>query len=201
MTFYELDMLHQVGLGAATFEAVGEVERAEPPHCEVCGWRLGLLRRLPPYDYKMTSKHVADLVTDGGVFAVSPQFEEQFVSAGLKGLEFSQSPVHLTNSSAVIYIAQPAYTYTLIDTEASGAVVREFVGCKACGSAAYNKIDRIVIREDTWTGEDVFTLSSLKGVVLVTQRFVDFVNANQFSGFSFKHQDDFHFDYTSVFER
>jgi hypothetical protein len=95
-------------------------------------------------------------------------------------------------------MAYPAYTYTLIDTEASGAVVRKLVGCAKCGAAAYLKIDRIVIREETWSGEDVFSLSSLSGVVLVTQRFVDFVGKHQFKGFSFVHQDDYHYDYSNI---
>jgi hypothetical protein len=129
---------------------VGHVERVEPPHFETCGWRLGLLKRIPPYKYRMTSKHVTDIVTDGLVFAVSPRFKELCPIAGLTGPEFSQAPITLTNSSAELYKADPAYTCTLIDTEASGAIAQKFVGCAACGSAAYNKVDRIVIREDTW---------------------------------------------------
>ena len=201
MKFFELDTLHQVGMGACSFEPVAKIKRLDPPLCDVCGAKLGPLRRIPPYTYKMTSKHVADVVTDGGVFAVSPRFIECFSSSGLTGLEFSKDAITITNSSATFYMAHPPYTYTLIDTEASGAVLRTLVGCAKCGVAAYYKIDRIVIREDTWPNADVFMLSGLMGVVLVTERLVDFVHANQLTGFSFLNQDSYHYDYTSVFER
>jgi uncharacterized protein DUF1629 len=200
MVFYELAMLHQVGLGACSMDPVGKITRIESPRCDVCGERLGLLRRIPPYKYKLVSGPSADVITDGGVFAVSPRFKAFFLSSDLKGLEYSEDPINLMKTSATYFMAHPAYTQTLIDTEASGAVIQRRVGCDKCGAAGYHKIDRIVIREDTWAGEDVFTLSSLSGVVLTTQRFVDFVNTNQFTGFSFLHQDEYHYDYSSVSE-
>lgn len=198
MTFFELNLLNRGESDASYLDAAGEISRAEPPSCPDCGLRLGRLKRIPPFKYKVIGKNLCDLISEGGSFAVSPRFKDAFIGSPLRGLEFWDEPLKLTNSKAVYYMAQPAYTRTLIDVEASGAVIRKMLGCDRCGVASYKKIDRIVVKEESWQGEDVFFLSSLSGPVLVTQHFVDFVEANGFTNFSFIHQDDYHYDYSHI---
>jgi hypothetical protein len=200
MTFFELNFLNLAQSEASYLEVVGNISRANAPSCADCGVPLGRFKRIPPFKYKVVRRNLCDLISEGGAFAVSPRFMDAFVESPLRGLEFWDEPIELTNSDAIYYMAQPAYTRTLIDVEASGAVISKVHGCDKCGKASYKKTDRIVIREESWEGEDVFFLSSLSGPVLVTQAFVDFVDVNRFSNFSYIHQDDYHFDDSYVYD-
>ena len=62
---------------------------------------------------------------------------------------------------------------------------------RSAGFLPSRKIDRIVVNEKTWQGQDIFKCGNLFSVVLVTQRFVDFVSENRFTNFRFIHQSDY----------
>jgi hypothetical protein len=119
-----------------------------------------------------------------------------YAASELTGLTFSESPIELNGGSSEYFLAFPACTYTHLDEAASGAVVEKVVGCNKCRVLATRKVDRIVIKEETWEGQDVFLFGGIGGVILVTQRFVDFVHDNGFTNFQFIDQDDYHFDNT-----
>ena len=89
----------------------------------------------------------------------------------------------------------PVSTRTLLDEAASGIVIGNVGGCDKCRAMSINKIDRVVLRERSWRGQDIFYLGSLRGIILVTHRFVDFVETNQFKNFQFVDQEDIHWDY------
>lgn len=177
------------------FELIGKPERTEPPKCEVCGARLASLRRLPPHRYRLKyGDHPGDLLTDGMVIAVSSRFVESFRASDLSGLEFSDAAIELADTELAYFMAFPTCTYTLLDESASGVVVDEVVGCDRCRVISIKKMDRIVLREETWTGEDVFKTGNLFGEILTSQRFVDFVRSNEFTNFQFIDQQEYHWD-------
>jgi hypothetical protein len=91
----------------------------------------------------------------------------------------------------VYFVVEPACVCVRMDEESSGLVVDELVGCDQCRVARRKKVDKIRVDEDTWGGEDIFRPSGLFGVVLVTERFVEFVRQNGFTNFDFIHQDDY----------
>ena len=68
-------------------------------------------------------------------------------------------------------------------------------GCENCRVMALHAIKRIVIREETWSGWDVFTCGNLFSEILVSERFVNLIADFDLEGFSFIPQDQFQFDY------
>jgi hypothetical protein len=179
----------------AEMELIGKPERAEPPTCNVCGARLCNLLRLPPHRYRLKHGTPGDLLTDGLFAAMSLNFVESYRQSNLKGLEFSESPLEIVNSDLTFFMASPCCTYTHLDETASGVVINSFRGCDKCRAMSMKRIERLVINEATWTGEDVFMTGNLFGSILASQRFVDFVETNNFSNFQFIAQKDYHFDF------
>jgi hypothetical protein len=170
---------------------------SDPPRCMFCGTTLAPLVPLPPYRYRFIRRDgPGDLLTNRLDFAVSQRFAKAFDQSALSGLRFSDAPLELLGSDLEYYMAFPECTLTLLDEEGSGVVVEDVRGCEKCRVIAIKKIERIVIREETWEGQDVFMCGHLSSAILVTQRFVDFVAEHQFTNFHFVHQSEFHFDYS-----
>lgn len=60
----------------------------------------------------------------------------------------------------------------------------EWTGCHVCGRQPRN-VDSwkgVVVDEDSWTGADIFQLTSLGSRFIVTEAFFDFVAAGEFRG-------------------
>lgn len=196
MTFYMLEIAISAISPFAEFAPVGKVHRTDPPRCDGCGEELGSLIRIPPHRYRLKGRNVGDLLTDGSVFAVSKRFKVAYTASSLTGLGFSDDSIELTNSDLLYYMGQPAHTRTLIDEQASGELIDTVYGCDKCRVNSRMKLERIVIKQDTWAGEDVFKLGSLLGLTLVTQRFVDFVKDHDFTNFVFIHQNEYNEDFS-----
>ncbi len=180
----------------AEFEPQTKPERTEPPRCESCGTKLSPLLRVAPHRYQVKNGKTGDLLTDGMVFAVSEQFRTKFEASELTGLSFSDEPIGLKGCDEKFYMAYPEITRTLLDEAASGVVIDDLRGCDECRVMATTKIDRVVLREDTWPGCDVFMMGNLFGVILATERFVEFVNANGFTNYQFIDQSEYHEDFS-----
>jgi len=181
------------------FRLAGKPQRSDPPRCGCCGTRLAPLLRLPPYRYRFIRRdQPGDLLTDMMVFAVSERFAEAFNRSSLSGLTFSDGCVELLGSDLKYHMAFPECTTTLLDEAASGVVVDKVRGCEKCRVIAITKLDQVVIREDTWMQQDVFMCGNLFSIVLVTQRFVDFVLKYQFTNFHFVRQSGYQIDYSMV---
>lgn len=196
MVFYVLEITYSATSKFSSIKSVGDVSFTDPPKCVDCGEALGLLVEIPPHRYRLKGRNAGDLLTDGLVCAISLPFKDAYDKSTLRGLNFSDDPIELTNSDLTYYMAQPVHTRTLIDEEASGAVVDIDDGCEKCRVTAKVKLDNITIKEESWGGEDIFYLGSLMGLILVTERFVNFVKEHEFTNFVFIHQKDYHEDYT-----
>lgn len=180
----------------AEFELLNKPERSDPPQCEDCGEKLSPLVRMPPYKYKWKKGVAGDLLTDGLVFAVSERFRISFEESELTGLTFAEEPIELKGSAANYYMAFPKATRTLLDESASRVVINNLRGCEKCRIMSLVKLERVVIREETWPGCDIFMMGNLFSEIVLTQRFVDFVTANSFTNFQFIDEDDFQIDYS-----
>ena len=179
------------------FKLANRPERSDPPKCPNCGTDLAGRIPLPPHRYRFIRRdEPGDLLTDMLDFAVSKRFARAFNESGLSGLSFSDAPVELLGSQLEYYMAFPECTLTLLDEIASGIVIKNVRGCDKCRVLSSRKVGRIVINEETWQGEDVFMCGNLFSVILVTQRFVDFVAENQFTNFYFIQQSQYHEDFT-----
>lgn len=180
----------------AEFELLNKPERSDPPRCEDCGTKLSPLVRMPPYKYKWKKGVAGDLLTDGMVFAVSERFRIHFEESELTGLTFSEEPIELKGSAANYYMAFPQVTRTLLDEAASGVVINNLRGCEKCRVMSIVKLDRVVIREETWPESDIFMMGNLFSEIVLTQRFLDFVTSSSFTNFHFTDQDDFQIEYS-----
>ena len=177
------------------FERVGPLKLVKSPRCECCGTELNNLQQLPPYHFEIVRGRPHDFLTDGMVFAVSERCVEAFRNCGLTGLDFSTEPIQLSNCRDSYFMATPVCTRTLLDEAASGVVIDRVRGCENCRVMALHAIKRIVIREETWSGWDVFTCGNLFSEILVSERFVNLIADFDLEGFSFIPQDQFQFDY------
>jgi hypothetical protein len=205
MTFFELNYLdytrtHRTGFAEFEVDPKGpEILGKEFPTCPFCGTKIGPLPWLPPHHIVVSAGTPGDLCTDGDALAFSRRFRALWIEAKLPGLHFYEQKVHtrFKGKRAVgveipeYFIGQPKFVLTRLNEVESGLVVRKRSGCDRCGVASRNGLARLRIDEATWGGDDVFSPSGLYGVVLVTERFVEFVKQNEFTNFHFTHQDDY----------
>lgn len=177
------------------FKSVGKISRELPPVCDICGDRLGPLKRIAPHRYKVCGNKLGDLLTDRSGFAFSQRFIESFLSAGLTGPCFSDF-IDLNGSSGKYSIVTPAYTYTLLDPEASGVDVEAAKGCPKCGKIYRRSMKRLRILGDTWNGEDLFYLANAPGLIVASEKFYKLVNEGGFTNFHLIPQDEFSEDFS-----
>ncbi|MBN2574705.1 MAG: hypothetical protein JXP73_09060 [Deltaproteobacteria bacterium] len=194
MEFYELKLTNEEPY--AVFLRVGEVAWApEWPVCPDCGARIGVRDWLPPHNVRIQKGRLGDLCTNLRSFFVSERARQVLERAKLVGLRFSDTPVSARRKIAPGYLVYPPHTLTLMDEEASGIVLEELVGCDTCRVAQRKRVECIRVQEATWRGEDIFKPSGLFGVILVTSRFVETVEAAALSNFHFVHQDHYRKDW------
>lgn len=170
----------------------------DSPLCPHCRAPIGGKVWRPPYHITLKGEAYGDMCRGRGQqFLVSTRFVGAWHTSGLSGLEFSNEPASLRpwrKMQAVVpeyYVALPKHVLTWLDEVASGLQVAGVVRCDACRAVQRKKIERLRIDEDTWGGEDVFYPSGLYGVLVVTERFRQFVVSNGFTNFPFTHQDDY----------
>ena len=166
-----------------------------PPVCPKCGEELAPSSDGPNAVYTIKRSLLGDMISDGISVGVTRRFADAYHSSDLVGFEIAEWPLRLRDSSRDYFLAIPAATCTLVDEMEAGVVVHELRGCDFCRVMSIDKIERLVIDETTWHGEDVFCCGNLFSEIIVTQEFVDFVALNQFTNFHFVQSDRFHFDY------
>lgn len=179
----------------AEMKLSGKPSRIEPPTCPDCGVRLSSLVRLPPHRYQLVGGTPGDFLADGMVLAFSARFVKAYRDSGLTGLDLSERAIELAATDTQYFLGYPLCTRSLLDEAASGVVIDELRGCDRCRVMSMRRIERVVIREDTWEGQDIFKSGNLFNVDLLTQRFVDFVRENEFTNFQFIDQDAFNEDF------
>jgi len=177
------------------------------PECPRCHCRIGPWEWLRPFRVKTTkSRCFGDLFTDKMVLTVSQGFREAAVAAQLKGLSFWDDHLEVYRSGSALFSQAPTYhvvhrnySFTRIDPSGSGLVVQELVGCEHCNVMTRARVERLVIDELTWNGDDIFWPTGLYGACVVTSRFVEVVAQGSFANFTFIHQDEYVEDWQQGF--
>ncbi|MCG6158345.1 imm11 family protein [Rubinisphaera margarita] len=136
--------------------------------CPTCSRPLSMLEWLPPYRVELESwgKHYGDVADIGDVLIVSERFVDVFRHHELRGLE-SIEPVDLvkvvhrrvkpTEPAPRYFKATVVRSPTMIDQRASGYVWQdESKVCPECLFDTLKRYDRLVIKEETWNGDDIF---------------------------------------------
>lgn len=173
--------------------------------CATCNRPLSMLTWLPPFRVELESwgKHYGDVVEVGDDLIVSERFMQVFRDNGLRGL-VSVEPViiikvvyrrgkpeeHLPN----YYKANVIRSSTLIDQEASGYVWEN--KAKVCPECLFDTLKRyrgLVVKEETWSGDDVFFPRGGNGPI-VSERFKSIFTENGLLGAVFVPSDEAGYD-------
>jgi hypothetical protein len=183
----------------------------EAPKCPSCGRAIGMLKWLPPYRVEMDAwgDHFGDFAFVGGCewFLVSDRFRSIYVRSGLKGLSgFDPVEVRkITRHNKKLRGNPPQYfkvdvvrSQTAVDPAASGFEWSEGTSiCPVCLFPKEGVIKRwsgIVIRPESWQGEDIFVPRG-GGELVTTSRFKDLCEANEVKNAVFLLAESYGHDY------
>jgi hypothetical protein len=161
--------------------------------CPTCNRPLSMLQWLPPYRVELESwgTHYADIVEIGNDLIVSERFMRDFVNNDLKGLPAFEpvtivKVVHRRAKPAGQlpgYIKAPVIrSTTTIDQKASGYIWEdESQVCQECLYGTLKRYRRLIVKADTWSGEDVFFPRGGHGPI-VSERFKSVFFQNDLRG-------------------
>lgn len=142
-----------------------------------------MLKWLPPYrvSIKLYAQEFGDFVFGAGGedLLVSELFADLWRHHGLNGLSgFDPVEVIKVKSRRKNPPSPPRYIRVAVgrgpaalDLKASGMEWLEPPDCMKCRSSGIVRWQRVVIENDTWTGEDIFSPRGLSGTWVVTSRF------------------------------
>jgi hypothetical protein len=197
---------------AADKEAGTEAVRSEgytpgeALRCPACGGFVSMLRWLAPHEAELETwgKSFGDLVYKGyDEILVSERFKSLYERSGLSGLS-TFDPVKivkvirrrkLIGDPPRYHRADIARSRAAIDQKSSGFVWEEPPTCPECRSGnGIKRWSRVVIEENTWSGEDVFQPRGL-AVILVTERFKEFCELNNIKNAYFVPAEEYGHDF------
>jgi len=182
------------GLQAATDSVKEEGNNnGESVRCPTCNRPLSMLKWLPPFRIELESwgKHYGDVAEIGDDVIVSERFMQIFTSSGLQGFERFE-PVTIIKvvhrrgkpkeSLPRYFKAAVIRSTTTIDQEASAYVWED--KSKVCPECLFGTLKRhqaLVIKEETWTGDDIFFPRGGNGPI-VSERFKNVFDENRLLG-------------------
>ncbi len=202
MKFWVFDPPMMVGEWA--FADVIDPVYGDAPKCPSCGDFLGMKEWLPPYRIRLvkgTKSYIpGDLISGPGTdLMASERFVAEFERAQLKGVE-RWEPVTIEGYSnywekhlkrpapaeqyKVAIFAPPTVRVRWDEMHPKADSELDWKDCDVCGRQPQN-LDfwkGVVVDEDSWTGADIFTLTNMGGLFIVTEDFVDFVAEGKFRG-------------------
>lgn len=150
--------------------------------CPKCGRFLTSLAWLPPYEVELESwgTRYGDVVDISDELIVSDRFLQTFQRSGLRGLASFEEVdvVKVVHRRKRPHQALPRYfkasvarSSTTIDQDASGYVWKDATKvCSECLFDTLKRYRRLVIKPDTWSGDDVFFPRGGNGPI-VSERF------------------------------
>jgi hypothetical protein len=186
------------------------VLRGDAPKCPKCGRFVGMLEALPPYQVHLETwgEGFGDLAFWMTDFLANQAFRDSFLESGLKGLSpFTQVSVLTHNQHGSSLGDMPRYFRTIpviggarIDFVASGVEWKddERPTCDHClqGGGAIERWQRVILDEQSWTGDDVFVPFGFPSVLLASERFHAWAEPHQFKNLLIlpaeQSQHDFH---------
>lgn len=172
--------------------------------CTACGEPLGQRPWLPPQRMAVSKGVLPDFLFGPGFdIMMSDRAIEVYQSTGLTGITQIDPPAQIIrvgrrkpadwparwpNYHNIRYLRGGAS----IDDAASHAR-RPRLECAYC-RRGIEAIDGVVIEPGSWTGADIFEAHGLAGIILVTQRFRDAVEAANLTGAEFVEAEKYSFD-------
>jgi len=175
--------------------------------CPVCGKFLSMLPLMPPVYVELEAwgTHWGDIAFGpGDQILISGKLRKLFAENGLVGFDRIE-PVNIVKvrrrkrsagDPPDYWLASIQFSHAALDDSASGLVRDEEPVCEECYiGGIIKRIDRIILRDNTWSGEDIFFARGLPGRVLVSERFKDLCEANHLANCSLTAAEVFSFDF------
>lgn len=163
-----------------------------PTICPVCQRICCPRAWLPPFRALLTNSNCGDLIL-GTPFEwlVSEKFKAVYYGSKLTGIDNFQPVDHLeikkeahSSLSLHYFVARPRISFTVLDEAASGVIWEEpLPSCNKCRLGSRASIKRVVVNESSWDASDVFMATGFYGRKLVSERFVDAIEAAKLTNF------------------
>lgn len=179
--FFELEQYKLGDFEVDVCEA-GDYNHGPAITCPRCGVPISMLTWLPPYRVvlELIGRQFGDLAFIGGrsVFLVSERFCSMYHEARLSGLTGFE-PVEVTRVKSrrrkcpeppPYFRVEPKLTEAVLDIKASGCEWIDPPTCEFCLTGQLIRRKRLVLKEGSWTGEDIFLARGAPGSIIVTER-------------------------------
>lgn len=196
------------GEAVTDFMPVDGAPSGEAPRCEVCGKYVGMRPLLPPVRVELDGwggmwGDVAFGTSDQVL--VSDRLKNALADAGLNGFARVDPVVvekvrrrrpSISGSPPEYWLATVARSRVMLDDSASGLERDDGAVCPECGlGGVIKRVRRVVLRPNTWTGEDVFFARGLPGTILVSERFKSLCETAEIANFVLVDAETFGFDH------
>lgn len=184
-----------LGPNDTQFRDVKPINLGDAPLCPRCNSALGSLTWQPPYRVALEihGQSPGDFVRGSGSSRlISKRMAEAFQTEGLTGLLDFQ-PVEVVRvrnkhrdkapSALPSYLVVNVSFFgtSAVDVGRSRLRYDKPVTCPACRSAGLESAHGFVLEPNTWQGEDVFRARGLPGIIIVSERFAEFVQRHGFT--------------------
>jgi hypothetical protein len=169
------------------FTSLAPDNSGDAPQCPVCGRYIGMLPWLPPYraQIEIWGDEAGDIVFGpGDELLVSEKFKHEYENNGLNGiLKFIRTEVVSVKSSRKLlqknlpfyFVATIKRSRAIIDHVLSELILDQPWTCDECRlGGIVKRISRVVIEENTWSGEDIFFARGLPGKIITSEKFRNF---------------------------
>ncbi len=171
------------------YDDVEPVNLGEAPLCPRCNSALGLLEWLPPHrvELELHGQELGDFVPGpSNSFLVSARMAAAFRAERLTGLlGFHPAEVGRVRRKGkgprpgapppYFVVNVSFFGNSVVDVARSRLRYDAPVTCPECRTQGVDSIHGFVLEPGTWKGEDIFRARGLPGVIIVSERFVQFV--------------------------
>jgi hypothetical protein len=196
------------GIAVTDFAPVDGSHTGDAPRCDTCGNYVGLRPLLFPVRVELEcwgSKWGDIAFGPGDQLLISGRLRRAFAEAGLNGFTLLD-PVEVAKvrrrqpsmkgNPPDYWLATLARSEAVLDERASGLERGDGSVCTDCGlGGVIKRIHGVVLRPNTWSGEDVFFARGLPGTILTSERFKSLCENAGFANRAFLDAQMFSFDH------
>lgn len=196
------------GEAVTDFVPVDGALMGDAPRCPVCEKYIGLRPLTPPVTVELEGWGASwgDIAFGpADQVLISGRLKTAFAEAGLSGFtrfdpvlvaKTKRRRPSISGSPPEYWLGTVARSQAMLDESASGLERDDGTVCPECGLAGVNKrLRRVVLRPDTWSGEDVFFARGLPGTILVSERFKSLCETAGLTNCSLVDAEKFSFDH------
>jgi len=205
MNFYVLKTSIGESSAEMEFYATDDSVLGEAPRCPTCNKFIGMLKWKPPFrvEIKFWGTKYGDISFGPGELLLSERLVKSYMSENLKGIRIlgpaevvKVVPKRMLKGLPKYYIGEVRRSNAIFDDIASGAVWETPWTCETCRQGIlFKRTKRVVIKEETWEGDDLFYARGLPGSIITSERFKEFVDKHQILGAKLVKASKYSFDF------